>query len=69
MQKGRDILNGFGPNSASPQAPKASCGGVEMKDVKAMPYSAPVGPKGINDPKTPGLHGTNHGNAPTQGKH
>lgn len=29
-------------------------------------YQAPVGPKGINDPKTPGLHGSNHGNNGTQ---
>lgn len=27
-------------------------------------YSPPVGPKNINDPKTPGIHGTNHGNNP-----
>lgn len=37
--------------------------------VKDLPTKEPVGPKGINDPKTPGLHGTNHGNAPTQGNH
>jgi hypothetical protein len=38
-------------------------------DPKPIDYSPPQGPKGINDPKTPGLHGTNHGNAPGQGKH
>lgn len=34
-------------------------GGVtETKDI---PYSEPQGPKGIMDPKSPGLHGQNHG--------
>lgn len=63
----RDILLGFGPNSASPQAPAASNGG--KMPVKDIPYSPPVGPKGIGDPKSPGLHGTNHGNCPSQGRH
>ena len=27
--------------------------------VKPLPYSAPVGPTNINDPKGPGLHGDN----------
>lgn len=34
--------------------------------VKPMPYSPPKGPSGINDPKTPGIHGTNHGNNPSK---
>lgn len=38
-------------------------------EVKPLPYSPPVGPKGISDPKSPGLHGTNHGNDVNQGKH
>lgn len=64
----RDILNGFGPNSSQPQASVASNGGrVDTKDV--MNYKPPVGPKSINDAKSPGLHGTNHGNCPGQGKH
>lgn len=63
----RDILNGFGPNSSQPQASTASNGGKMIpKDIS---YSPPVGPKGIGDPKSPGLHGTNHGCAPGQGKH
>jgi len=32
-------------------------------------YCPPQGPKGINNPQTPGLHGSNHGNAVNQGKH
>lgn len=36
--------------------------------VKPLPYVKPVGPKGIDAPKTPGLHGTNHGKQGTQGK-
>lgn len=64
----RDILNGFGPDSPSPQASVASNGGrMEPKDV--MNYKPPVGPSNINDSKSPGLHGTNHGCAPSQGKH
>lgn len=63
----RDILNGFGPNSPSPQASVATNGGKMMP--KDIPYSPPVGPKGIGDAKSPGLHGTNHGNSCGQGKH
>lgn len=58
----RDILSGFGPNSASNQKPSATNGG--QMPVKDISYSPPVGPKSINDPKTPGIHGTNHGNNP-----
>ena len=66
----RDILGGFGPNSRQPQAPVASSGGVmpgDTKDVRR--YAEPQGPKGIMDPKSPGLHGSNHGiqNGPDQG--
>lgn len=32
-------------------------------------YKPPEGPKNINDPKSPGLHGTNHGNCGSQGRH
>jgi len=38
-------------------------------EVKPIPYSPSVGPSNINDPKTPGLHGDNKGNAPGQGQH
>lgn len=38
-------------------------------EVKDLPTKEPVGPKGIHDPKEPGIHGTNHGNVGTQGKH
>ena len=67
MKSGRDILGGFGPNISTPQAAKATSGGV--KEAKTLPYSPPVGPKSINDSKTPGIHGTNHGCCGTQGKH
>lgn len=64
----RDILSGFGRDSSQPQASPASNGGqVSTKDV--MNYKPPVGPSNINDAKSPGLHGNNHGCAPGQGKH
>lgn len=61
-----DILSEFGPDSSKPQALRATSGGVT--EAKPMPYSPPVGPTGINDPKSPGIHGTNHGNCGTQGR-
>lgn len=64
----KDILNYYGPNYNSPQSAPASNGGrMEPKDV--MNYKPPVGPKNIGDAKSPGLHGTNHGNCPGQGRH
>lgn len=36
-----------------------SGGKLDSKDV--MNYSAPKGPKGIDDPAGPGLHGVNRG--------
>ncbi len=60
----RDILSGFGPNTSKSQASPAECGGVLPGEEGTIPYSQPVGPKGIGDAKTPGLHGTNHGNNP-----
>lgn len=63
----KDILNYYGPNSPDVQRPSATNGG--RMEPKEIPYSTPVGPKGIGDPKSPGLHGTNHGNCPGQGKH
>lgn len=63
----RDILGEYGPDSRQPQASRADCGGVEMKDVKPLPYSPPKGPTGHMQ-SSPGLHGTNHGNAGSQGK-
>ena len=57
----RDILSEYGPESRQPQASRASGGGqIQPRDV--MGYSPPVGPTNINDPKSPGLHGSNHGN-------
>lgn len=63
----KDILRGFGPDSPNVQKPGAGNGG--HMPVKDIPYSAPVGPKNINDAKSPGLHGTNHGNCVGQGRH
>lgn len=63
----RDILSEYGPDSPSNQQPRATNGGQQMP--KQMNYSPPVGPKNINDPKSPGLHGENHGNNVNQGRH
>ena len=61
----RDILSEYGNDSSSPQAPRASGGGAQTpRDVHN--YKPPVGPSNINDPKRPGLNGTNHGNCGTQ---
>lgn len=62
----REILGEFGPDANKSQAARATNGG--QMEVKPLPYSPPVGPSNINDPKTPGLHGTNHGPCGTQGK-
>lgn len=48
-----------GPDTPKPQAPRSSCGGVEMKDVKPLPYSPPKGPT-PHMQASPGLHGTVH---------
>lgn len=63
----RDILSEYGPDSSQPQAGVSHDGG--KMDPKPTDYSPPVGPTNINDPKGPGIHGTNHGNAPGQGHH
>lgn len=57
----RDILGEYGRDTPKPQRAPASSGGV--MSVKEIPYSAPQGPIGINNPQTPGLHGSNHGNS------
>ncbi len=62
----RDILSDFGPDSPSNQRPAATNGG--QMPVKEIPYSPPVGPSNIGDSKSPGIHGTNHGNCGTQRK-
>lgn len=62
-----DVFDGW-PTSGSPQAARATNGGKqEPKDMHN--YQPPKGPSNIGDPKSPGLHGTNHGNAGTQGRH
>lgn len=46
-----------------------SCTRDGGKPVKHdLPYSPPQGPKGQSN-EGPGLGGTNHGTAPTQGRH
>ena len=67
MKDGKDILSGFGPDSLMNQMARATNGGV--MPVKPTNYSPPTGPSNINDPKSPGLHGTNHGHCGTQGRH
>lgn len=63
----RDILSEYGSESPSNQKPVATSGGcTEARDVHN--YQPPKGPSNIGDPKSPGLHGTNHGNAGTQGR-
>lgn len=63
-----DILGYYGRDTSQPQAPRATSGGQQSPKEIAN-YKPPVGPTNINDPKTPGLHGTNHGTCGTQGKH
>ncbi len=58
----KDILRGFGPDSPSNQKPSATSGGPTS--AGSIPYCPPVGPSNIGDSKSPGLHGTNHGNNP-----
>jgi hypothetical protein len=59
----KDTLAEYANNSSGP---RASNGG--QMTPKEIPYSPPIGPKSINDPKRPGLNGTNHGSCGTQGK-
>lgn len=61
-----DILSEYGNDSSQPQQPRATNGG--QCTPKPIPYSPPQGPSNINDGKSPGLHGTNHGNCGTQGR-
>lgn len=61
----RPILSGFGRDTPKTQASPAECGGVlPGEECDVMNYRPPIGPKSINDSKSPGLHGTNHGNNP-----
>lgn len=62
----KDILSEFGPDSPMDQKARATNGG--QCTPKDIPYCPPVGPSNINDSKSPGLHGSNHGNG-TNGKH
>lgn len=63
----KDILRMYGPDSPMDQRAVATNGG--QCDPKPINYSPPVGPKNIGDPKSPGLHGDNHGCCVMQGKH
>lgn len=64
----KDILSQYGHDSHQPQKGRAGSGGEETaRDVHN--YSPPKGPTSVTDPKSPGLHGTNHGHCGTQGKH
>ena len=58
----KSILGYYGPDTPKSQAGPVSCGGVLPGDEKdVMNYKPPQGPRGIMNPKSPGLHGTNHG--------
>ena len=57
----RDILSEYGKDISKPQAPRATSGGVTS--AKPLSYSPPQGPTNINDPKSPGIHGSQHGMA------
>lgn len=59
-----DILDMFNPGGTGGN--RATNGG--QMEVKSIPYSPPVGPSNINDSKSPGIHGTNHGTCGTQGR-
>jgi hypothetical protein len=60
-----DILSMYGKDVATPQAPRASSGGVTS--AKSLEYCPPQGPSSQTQ-VGPGIHGTNHGNNGTQGK-
>ena len=62
----RHFLEEFNSEDPGEQKPRATNGG--RMDPKPIPYSPPMGPNNINDPKTPGIHGTNHGPCGTQGR-
>lgn len=62
----KDILNEFGPDSASDQKPRATNGG--QMPVRPIPYCPPQGPTSFSH-EGPGLcNHVNHGNG-TNGKH
>ena len=66
MSKSPDILSEYGPESKRNSSGEC-CGGVEMAEVKPIPYSPPVGPTNQMR-RAPGLGGTNIGKAGTQGR-
>ena len=68
MEKGRDILNEYGPDNSNPQKERASRGGV-MQSRDVMGYSPPIGPTTFGH-NSPGLaERNNYGNAGSQGKY
>lgn len=58
----KDILRMYGADTPKTMAPVATSGGCITPSP--IPYSPPMGPSNIGDAKSPGLHGTNHGNNP-----
>jgi len=65
----KDILSHYGPDRSTgfKEQAREYCGGVLPGDEKDLDYNPPLGPKGQSH-NSPGLGGTNHGNAGTQGK-
>ena len=59
----RPILSEYGPDiKGRPSPGRATSGGVtSARDV--MDYQAPKGPTNIMESQSPGLHGSNSGNA------
>lgn len=58
----RDILGEYGKDIPKPQAARATSGGIKEAGPLSN-YCPPVGPTNVNDPKSPGIHGTDHGMA------
>src|SRR5712671_5858160 len=64
----RDILGEYGDDTPQPQVAVIRRGGIlpgQTSDVNN--YRPPQGPKSINDPKSPGIHGANSGTNGSQG--
>ena len=61
-----DILSDYGRDSGAGQKPRATNGG--HCTPTPIPYDPPKGPSSQMQ-QGPGIHGTNHGQCGTQGRH